>query len=104
MEERKSKSVHKSINKNFKKSIDETEYEEPLVTDNPVIDEPSYFNIFGCGKKLLNKLNTTCKRACMTTSREKYYTEMLKTLNDCNDRNNMPLSNAKIREEIHYII
>ena len=29
-----------------KYAIDETEYEEPLVTDNPVINEPIYFNLF----------------------------------------------------------
>ena len=30
--------------------MDETENEEPLVTDNPVINEPSYFNPFKCVK------------------------------------------------------
>ena len=37
----------------------------------------------------------------MATSRDKYYTEMHKTLTDYNERNNEPLSNVKIREAIH---
>ena len=43
MEKRKSESVQKSINTNKEKyAIDETENEEPLVTDNPAINEQSY--------------------------------------------------------------
>ena len=46
-EESKSESINKIINKNKEKyAIEETEYEEPLVTDNPVINDPSYFNQF----------------------------------------------------------
>ena len=49
-EENESESVHKSINRNKEKySIDETEYEKPLLTDNPVINEPRYFNLFEYG-------------------------------------------------------
>ena len=71
-EESKSESIHKSINTNKKKgAIDETEDEEPLVTDNPVINDPSYFNLFECGKNFLNKLDATCERACMENSRDK---------------------------------
>ena len=63
-----------------KYAIDETEYEEPLVTDNPVIKEPSYFNLFERGKNLSNRIDATCEQACMATSRDKYYTEMYKAL------------------------
>ena len=41
--------------------MDETEDEESLVTDPPVINKPSYFNLFQCGKKFLNNLNATCE-------------------------------------------
>ena len=45
-EDSKSEIVHKSINTNKEKyAIDETEDEEPLVTDNPVINELSYSNL-----------------------------------------------------------
>ena len=49
MEEIKSKSVQKNINEE-KDAIDETEHEDTLVTDNPVVKEPIYFNLFECGK------------------------------------------------------
>ena len=70
--------------------MDETEHEENLVTDNPVINEPSYLNLFECGKNILNRLDTSCERAFMATPRYRYYTEMFKTLTDYNDRNNTP--------------
>ena len=72
--------------------------------DNPVINEPIYFNLFKCGKYLLNRLDASCKQACMATSRESYYIEIFNTLTDYNDRNNTPLSNDKIREAIHRVI
>ena len=53
-----------------KNAINETENDEPLVTDNPVIKEPIYFKLFECGKDILNRLDATCERAFMTTSRE----------------------------------
>ena len=74
-EKNDSESVHKSINTNKEKyAIYETEHEEPLVTDNLFINEPRYFNLFKCGKNLLNNLDDRCKRACMATSRSKNYT------------------------------
>ena len=76
--------------------MDETEDEVHSVTDKPVIKKPVYFNLFGCGKNLLNKLDAKCKRACIATSRGKYYTEIFNTLNDYNNRNNTQLSNANI--------
>ena len=75
-----------------------------MVTDNPVVKEPIYFNLFECGKNISNIIDATCKRACMASSRDKYYTEMLKTLTDYNDRNNAPLSNDNIQEAIHKFI
>ena len=61
-EESESESVHKSINKNKEKdTFDETEHEEPLVTDNPVINDLRYFNLFECGKNILNRIDATCK-------------------------------------------
>ena len=66
MVESESESVHKSINTNKEKdAIDETDHEEPSVTDNPFINEPIYFNLFECVKNILNRLDATCKRACM---------------------------------------
>ena len=94
-----------SINTNKEKdSINETEHEEPLVTNNPVIKEPRYYKPFECGKNILNSLDVTCKQACMVTSRDKYYTEMYKTLTDYNGRNNAPFSNEKIQEATNKVM
>ena len=103
MEEIRPESVYKSINRE-KYAIDETENEEPLGTDNTVVKEPRYFNIFECGKKILNRLDATCKQACMVTSRYKYYTEMFNNLTDYNDRNNAPISNQKIQKSMHKVM
>ena len=47
MEESESEIIHKSINtKKLKYSIYDIEDEEPLVTYNPVINEPSFLNLF----------------------------------------------------------
>ena len=45
--ESESECFHKSVNKE-KDAKNEVYHEEPLVTDNPVVKEPSYFNIFEC--------------------------------------------------------
>ena len=67
-----SESVHKIINTNKEKDeIDETDDEEPLVTDNPVINKQSYFNLFECDKNFLKNLDDMCERSCMATSEDK---------------------------------
>ena len=59
-EDRKSESVHKSINTNEEKyAIDETENKETSVTDNSVINRTICFNLFKCGKIFLNSLDPT---------------------------------------------
>ena len=85
----------KSIKKE-KDENNETEHEEPLVMDNPVFKEPKYVNLFECGKNILNRLDATCERECMENSRDKYYMEMLRTINDYNGRNDAPLLNGNI--------
>ena len=72
--------------------------------DNTSVKEPIYFKIFEGGKNLLKNLDARCKRACMATSRDKYYTKMCKTLIDYNDRNDAPLYNDKILEVMHKFI
>ena len=70
MEESESECVHKSANKE-KYTNNESDYEETLVTDNKVVKEPIYFNIFKCGNNILNNIGVTCRQACMATSRDK---------------------------------
>ena len=69
-EEIESECAHKSANKE-KYAKNDVDHEEPSVTDNPVVKETRYFNIFECGRNLLKKIDVTCKRACMAKSRDK---------------------------------
>ena len=75
-----------------------------MVTDDPVVKEPIYFNIFECGKNILNQIDATCERACMENPRDKYYAELYRTITDCNDRNSVPFSNEKIQDAIRRVI
>ena len=52
----------------------------------------------------MNRLDMTYERACMATTKEKYYTKMLETLVDYNDRNNAPLSNEKLRHAVSKVM
>ena len=49
-------------------------------------------------------LYATYEQARIANSRDKYNTEMYRTLVDYNDRNNAPLSNEKIGEAIQKFI
>ena len=60
--------------KHRKDSNNESDHEEPKVTDDKVVKEPSYVNIFEFGKRLLIKIDAMCKRECMITPRDKYHT------------------------------
>ena len=77
----------KNINKQ-KDAKNETEYEESSVTD----EVPSYFNIFKCGRNILNRLDVMYERACISTTKDKYFEKMLETLVNHNDRHNATLS------------
>ena len=76
--------------KQIKDAKTEAAHEEPLVKDNTVVKEPNYFNIFECDKNLLNNYDATWKRACMANSRDKHYTELLRTITDYNNCNDAP--------------
>ena len=64
----------------------------------------SYFNIFECGRNLLDRLDVTYERACMYTPKEKYHEKMLETLVDDNNRNGALFSNEKLRQEFSKLI
>ena len=65
---------------------------------------PRYFNIYECGRNLLNRLEVTFEQACMAKTKDKYYMKMLETLVDYNDRNNEPFSNEKIRQAVRRVM
>ena len=62
------------------------------------------FNISERGKNLLNNLDATYERACMATTKDKYYTELYRTIKDCNYCNGTSLSNENIRDAINRVI
>ena len=70
----------------------ETQYEESPVTH----DVPIYFNVFECGRKLLNRLDVSYERACMATPKEEYWTKILEAPVNYNDYNNESFPNKKI--------
>ena len=71
-----------------------------MVTYDLFVKEPIYFNIFECGKNVLNRIDKKCEQACMATPRDKYYTKLYETLVDYNYCNDSPLSNEKIVQAI----
>ena len=56
----------KYINKQ-KYAKNEAEYEESSVTN----EVPSYFNVFKCGRKILNIIDVAYEWACMATTKDK---------------------------------
>ena len=89
----------KNVNKQ-KNANNETEYEEYSVTDEVL----SYFNIYKCGRSLLNRLDVTFERAWTATMKDKYYLKMLVTPVNYNDCNNTPSSNKKIRQAVRRVM
>ena len=60
----------------------------------------SYFNIFECGRNLLDRLDVTYQRAFMATPQGKYYTKMLENIVKINNQNSEPFSKEKLQQEV----
>ena len=73
--------------------LKDEENREPSVTQKVT----SYFNIFKCGRYLLDQLDVTYKRAFMAIPQNEYYTEMTKSLIKANNKGGK-LYNEKIRQ------
>ena len=76
------------------------EYEESSVTKEVLI----YFNIFECGANILDRIDVTYERACMATPKDKYYTKLLKTIVNDNNRKGAPLSNENIQQAVNIVM
>ena len=64
---------------------------------------PNYFNafnVFECGRELLDRLEVSYERACMATPKEEYFTEMLDHLIRHNQCHGTPMSNKKLQEAV----
>ena len=58
------------------------------------------FNIFECGRNILDRLDVSYEIVCMATPKEEHFTEMLDHLIEHNCRHGTPMSNKKLRESV----
>ena len=73
------------------------EHEEPSVTEKVT----SYFNIFECGRNLLDKLDVTYQREFMAaSSQDEYYKEMTESLIKANMGSDGKICNEKIQQAV----
>ena len=86
-----SQNIHKQ-----KDAKNEAEYDKHSVTHEVL----SYFNILECGGNILNIIDVTYELACLANPKEKYYTKMLETLVDYNDRKNAPFFDENLWQAV----
>ena len=80
--------------------LKDKEYKEPSVTK----EVTSYFNIFNCGRNLLDRLDVMYQQALMATPKDKYYNASLDTLVKDKNSKGEPLSNDKIWQAVGKLI
>ena len=78
----------------------DTEYKESSFTK----EVPSYFNIFECGRNILDRLDVMYEQVCMATPKDKYYEKMLETLVDENNLNSASLYNENLRQVVNKVM
>ena len=73
--------------------------------DNDVAcDVTNYFNlsnVLECGR---NNPDVSCERACMATEDNEYFTGVLDTLNEYQDRHGQILSSKKLKEALLHVM
>ena len=115
--ESKRKIVNKTLSQNYSTDVDEicytdidiseyiiteqkdAEYKEPWVTK----EVKRYFNIFECGRNLLDRLDVTYQQDFMATLQDKYYTRWLDDVVKMNNCNGETLSNENLRQSASYV-
>ena len=58
------------------------------------------FNVFECGRNILDRIDVTYKRAFMANPQEKYYTRLLDNLVETNNCNDETLSNENLQQAV----
>ena len=106
------KSEHNIVNKTLSQNnsaglpentitvLKDEEHKEYTVTEKV----KSYFNIYKCGRNLLDLIDVTYQRAFMATPKYKYYNTLLDTLVKDNNLRGEQLSNQKIQEAVSNVI
>ena len=64
----------------------------------------SYFNIYECGRNILDRLDVTYQQLFMFTPKEKCYNKLLDTLVKDNNLRGEPLSNENIQKAVRKVI
>ena len=80
--------------------LKDKEHKEPSVTDKVT----GYYNIYECGRNILNQLDVTYQRAFMATPKHKYYNALLDTLVKDNNLRGEPLYNQNIQDAVSDVI
>ena len=91
-----SQNNYADVSENTITELKDEEHKEPSVTEKV----KSYFNIYECGRNLLERLDVTYKRAFMATPKEKYYNALMDNLVKDNNLRGEPLSNEKIQQAV----
>ena len=63
--------------------MNEKKYEEPSVTYNSVVNAPSCFKLFECGKNFFNNIDAMSEWAFMETLKKNYDIECLRYEQAC---------------------
>ena len=85
------------VSENNVTELKDEEHKESSVTEKVTI----YFNMFWCGRNLLDQLDVTYQRAFMATpAQEDYYKEMLENLIKVNNNEGGPLYNEKLLQSV----
>ena len=66
-------------------------------------DVPKYFNsfnVFKCGRNILDRLDMSYERTCIATPKEEYFVEILDQLIEHNHCHGTSMSNEKLREAV----
>ena len=79
--------------------LKDKEYKEPSATK----EVTHYFNIFECGRNILDRLDVMYQQAFMANPQDKYYTKMLENLTKVNNIKSEPLSNERLRQSVIHV-
>ena len=88
------------VSENNITELKDEEHKEPSVTEKVMI----YFNIFECGRHILELIDVSYQRAFMATPTYKYYNMLLDTLIKDNNIRGEPLPNENIQQAVGKVI
>ena len=88
------------IPENTTTELKDEEHKKHSVTEKVKI----YFNIYECGRNILDRLDVTYQRAFMATPKDKYYNTFVDNLVKDNNLRGKPFSNEKIQKAVSKVM